>query len=101
MIVITSKSTEVREVRAGDKFRLTIKDLLGSSVLIEEDITADFTADYIVSFRFTMEDGTLVGSHLAGMFGNSKNLPKEFEDAVMFEDLTDSQKERLTNSSMN
>lgn len=91
MIVITTLNRMPRNVCPGDVFNLTITDDLGCDVIICEEVTVSKVIDFIASFRFTLEDGTCPGFHLTGIFANSKELPKEIQDAVMLEDLTEEQ----------
>lgn len=91
MIVITTLDKMPINVCPGDVFNLTITDDFGCDVIICEEITVSKVIDFVASFRFTLEDGTCPGFHLAGIFANSKELPKEIQDAVMLEDLTEEQ----------
>ena len=54
--------------------------------------------DFIASFRFAMEDEKCLGFHLSGFIGNSKELPKEIQEAKQFEDLTEMQRKYLAES---
>lgn len=98
MIVITSKSDIVRCVTPGDEFHLTITDALGSEVIINENITVSKIIDFVASFRFALDDGTCPGFHLMGVFACKSELPKELQDAVMFEDLTEQQQKKFLDS---
>ena len=98
MIVITTLSRTPRNVCPGDVFNLTIIDDLECKVIICEQITVSKVIDFIASFRFALEDGTCPGFHLTGIFANSKELPKEIQDAVMLEDLTKKQYENFKKS---
>lgn len=98
MIVITKLDKRERCVEPGDTFNLTINDKMGCNVIIKEEITIPKIINFIASFRFALEDGTCPGFHLTGIFGNSNELPKEMQDAIMFEDLTKSQQENFKNS---
>ncbi len=98
MIVITSLSEWVKHVLPGETFRLTVKDMLGCEVIIEEEITVSKKIDFIASYRFCLEDGTCPGFHLCGIFGNKAELPKEMIRAVRIEDLTKEQHENLVKS---
>jgi hypothetical protein len=88
MIVITSLNNIPRYVMAGDLFRLTVRDATGCTILIEEEITVSKKIDFIASYRFALEDGTCPGFHLCGIFGNTKELPVEIQQAKRLEDLT-------------
>jgi len=65
--------------------------MLGCEVLIQEKITVSKTIDFIASYRFALEDGTCPGFHLCGIFGNQTELPEEFKEAKLLEDLTKEQ----------
>ena len=98
MIVITSLNPVERHVAPGDEFRLTIKDALGSEVIVSETITVEKTLDFIASYRFTLEDGTCPGFHLCGIFGNKKELPEEFKTAKQLHELSEEQLENFKRS---
>lgn len=88
MIVITSLVETPRRVYAEDEFCLRVSDKTGSEVLIREVITENKVLDFIASYRFAQEDGTVVGFHLSGVFACKSELPKELQEAVLIEDLT-------------
>lgn len=98
MIVITSLNSVARCVCPGDSFNLTITDGTGCQVVISETITEYKTIDFIASIRFALDDGTCPGFHLMGVFACRSELPKELQNAVMFEDLTPDQQERFRRS---
>ncbi len=99
MIVLTSVNEEwVRVVHPGDEFRMIVKDMMGSEVVIREEITTHRRIDFIASYRFCWEDGTCPGFHLCGIFGNKAELPEEMKRAVRIEDLTEEQHKNLVNS---
>ena len=98
MIVITSLSRTKMYAEPGDTFRMTVADNLGFECIINEEVTVERVIDYVASFRFALEDGTCPGFHLTGIFANSKELPEEIRNAVMFEDLSQDQKERFAAS---
>lgn len=98
MIIITHLNKTPRHVCPGDTFNLTITDDLNCEVIICEEITVKKTIDFVASFRFALEDGTCPGFHLIGIFANSKELPKEMQEAVMLENLTKEQYENFEKS---
>lgn len=98
MIVITHKKTDVFHVLPGDTFNLTVSDATKQETVISEQITEPMTIDFTCSFRFALEDGTVPGFHLSGFFGNSRALPPEMENAVLFEDLPYEKKKRFADS---
>lgn len=98
MIVITSLSEISRHVCQGDTFNLTIHDGMHHEVIIKEEITVTKEINFIASYRFALEDGTCPGFHLCGIFGNSKELPKEIREAKMFDDLTRKQQKKFVKS---
>lgn len=96
MIVLTRVRNDVNyNLMEGDKFRMSITDNTGCNVLIEEEIAGERTIDFIASYRFAEEDGTVLQFHLSGIFGSRHNLPKEIVEAVRFEDLTKEQQDRF------
>ena len=92
MIVITEKSDRIIHCSPGDNFNFTVTDCFGSQVIITEEITVYKIIDFIASYRFALEDGTCEGFHLCGIFAESKKLPSELKNAIMFKDLTRKQK---------
>lgn len=98
MIIITSLSTKSFRVIRGDKFTLSITDRLGLTIQIEEVINTNKIIDFIATYRFAEKDGSCIGFHLSGIFANKDKLPKEMVEAVLFENLTDSQKKRFVDS---
>lgn len=98
MIVYTSVDRTVRHVALGDEFVLTVRDPLGSTVVVREKIVVAATIDFVASYRFARPDGTVSAFHLCGIFGNSGALPQEFADAVMFDDLNYEQKKNFAAS---
>ncbi len=99
MIVLTSvNESRVIYTVPGDEFRMTVKDMMGSEVLIREEIITYRRIDYIASYRFCLEDGTCPGFHLCGIFGSKAELPKEMKQAVRIEDLTEEQHANLVKS---
>jgi hypothetical protein len=98
MIVITCLKLEEHRLKPGDIFSVSIADSLGQSWEIEEEITREQTIDYMASFRFACENGACLGFHLMGVFANSKCLPDEFKEAVMFDDLSEEQKRNFRQS---
>lgn len=99
MIVLTSVNEErVFDTEPGDIFQLTVRDMMGSEVLISEEITCYRLIDFIASYRFCLEDGTCPGFHLCGIFGSRAELPKEIKQAVRIEDLTEKQHANLVKS---
>lgn len=98
MIVITRLVETPRHLLPGDEFRLTVKDALGSTVVITETITVAKVIDFIASFRFALEDGTCPGFHLTGVFANKAELPQELRNAKMFDDLTPEQRRNFERS---
>lgn len=95
MIVITSFVETTRVVTDGDEFQLRISDKTGSEMFIRETITESKVLDYIASYRFALDDGTVVGFHLSGVFANKAELPKELQEAVFIEDLSREQYENF------
>ncbi len=98
MIVITHLDEREFYVYRGDRFQLTISDTMNSTVCIDEEITGKRKINFMASFRFALEDGNCAGFHLAGIFANSKELPEEIKNAVLFKDLTKQQKENFLSS---
>ena len=98
MIVVTSLCDTPRCVMPGDTFNLSIQDRLGSEVIVRETITVSKTIDFIASFRFALEDGTCPGFYLMGVFACKSELPVELQEAVMFDDLTQKQKDNFVKS---
>lgn len=98
MIVITSLNRSKKYAMPGDRFILTITDDFGAECTINEEVTVNRLIDYVASFRFALEDGTCPGFHLTGIFANSKELPEEIKNAVMFEDLSPDQRVRFKES---
>lgn len=98
MIVITKLNETPRRLFPGDRFCLTVCDLTGFSVVIEEEITVEKVIDFIASFRFTLEDGTCPGFHLMGVFACKSDLPQELRDATHINDLTPEQLDNFTSS---
>lgn len=95
MIVITSICRTPRVVEPGDRFRLSVRDDQGEIICIEEEITENKVIDFVASYRFALDDGTCLGFHLSGFFGNSAELPLEIQQAVRVDDLTPAQRERF------
>ena len=94
MVILTSvHEGDPRFVIPGDTFRLTVGNRynFGETVILEEEITEAKTIDYYCSFRFARDDGTLVGFHLCGFFGNRNELPDEIRNGVRIQDLTPEQ----------
>lgn len=98
MIVITRLIERQRYVLPGDLFNLTITDGMNCEVVISEEITTSKVIDFIASFRFALEDGTCPGFHLMGVFACKNELPKELQEAVLFENLTRKQQENFAKS---
>jgi hypothetical protein len=98
MIVITGKNETERCVVPGDTFQLTVTEQGNQEIIIEELITEMKTINFICSFRFTLDDGSCPGFHLSGFFGNKDELPREIEEAVLLEDLTEEQRKNLEKS---
>ena len=98
MIVITSLKQDPFYVMFGDTFHLSVVDQAGRKEIIVEEITVTKTIDYVASFRFAQEDGTVLGFHLSGFFGDSRNLPDEIKRAVFFDELSSDQKRRFVDS---
>ena len=98
MIVFTSVKRDRYELVAGDTFNLTVSDKFHGKTVISEKITKNFFVDFVASYRFAGQDGTVISPHLCGIFGQSDNLPSEFAGAVMFDDLTQEQKRNFANS---
>jgi hypothetical protein len=95
MIVLTSVKSgplHARSVIPGDTFSLSVSDHTGIHEIITEEVTVAKTIDFIASFRFAREDGTVQSFHLSGFFGDSENLPEEMKNAKRLEDLTESQR---------
>lgn len=107
MIIITSENKD-REwcVGPGDEFRLSLKSDLeingqlckSSETVLSEKITVNKIINYICTFRFANEDGTLIGFHLAGFFGNKDNLPEDIKTAKRLNDLTKKQRKNFDKS---
>lgn len=95
MIVLTSVERQAFYVSPGDTFNLSVKSGSFETKIITEEITVSKIIDFIASFRFAMEDGTCMGFHLSGFFGNSKELPQEIRDAKQLEDLTELQRKNF------
>ena len=95
MIVITNLDNTPREVYPGDQFNLSVTDQTGTTVIIKGEITVTKIIDFIATFRFALEDGTVPGFHLMGVFACQNELPIEFQNAVMLGDLTDTQHENF------
>ena len=92
MIVITKLVTDCpRFVHPGDIFSLKIN----KEEVIIETITEEKVIDYVASFRFARTDGSCVGFHVMGFFGNSKELPDEMKKAKQLKDLTSKQRENF------
>lgn len=93
VIVLTSVNEGYsRSVVPGDEFHLSIADgVNGTTDVIVEEIAVAKIIDYWASFRFTGDDGTCVGFHLSGFFGNRNELPDEIKNAVRVQDLTPEQ----------
>ena len=98
MIVITSLNDTPKNVMAGDEFNLIVTDDFNSEVVIRERITVTRTIDFIASYRFTLDDGTCPGFHLAAIFGNKKDLPQEIKDAKAVMDLSQEQYDNFVKS---
>lgn len=104
IIIIGLDQSKKWYVEPGDKFKLTIiNNIIGieapvGEVVIEEVITKHMVIDFVASFRFALEDGTCDGNHLAGIFANSRELPKEIKAGVMIDDLTPEQFENFKKS---
>lgn len=98
MIVLTSVNKIKCSLLVGDTFQMRITDGLEHKVLIQEEIAIDQVVDFVASYRFALEDGTCPGFHLSGIFGNSKELPIEIQNAIRFEDLPPDKKENFINS---
>lgn len=95
MIVLTYvKKDTSRIVQPGDEFHLTISDAFNTEVVIREQITKHKVIDFIATYCFTLEDGTVPGFHLAGIFGNQGELPEEIKNAIPVYDLPE---EKLKN----
>ncbi len=95
MIVLTSLERRTFHVSPGDTFNLSVKNGPFETKIITEEITTSKVIDFIASFRFAMEDGTCMGFHLSGFFGNSEELPQEIRDAKRLEDLTELQRKNF------
>jgi len=98
MIVITNLSERVYHTLPGDVFCLKVTSNGTEESVIEETITQTRTLDFICSFRFAADDGTVQGFHLSGFFGDKNNLPDEMKNAVMMDDLPPDKKKRFTES---
>ena len=98
MIVITELKDKVIHVLPGDSFNMVIQDETGSEVIISEQITVEKTIDFIASFRFALEDGTVPGFHLMGVFACKSELPVELQNAVMLADLQEDKRRRFIDS---
>ncbi|MBE9546145.1 MAG: hypothetical protein IMF10_01455 [Proteobacteria bacterium] len=104
MIVITCLVNRTYHVCPGDEFNLTVRDNYTkpganiSEVIIREVITVTKIINFIASFRFCLEDGTCSGFHLAGIFANKDELPREIREAKKLTDLTDEQYKNFTKS---
>lgn len=95
MIIITSAVKCNYFVLPGDTFNLTVTDSSGEKELITEVVTEKTIIDYAVSFRFANEDGSLLGFHLCGFFGNKGNLPDEIKNAIHIDNLSKLQRNNL------
>lgn len=99
MIVITQLNRRKRHLSPGDTFSVTYRDVnTGQEDKFVEEITITAVIDFMCVFRFAEEDGTVIGFHLSGFFGNSKNLPKEMQEAVHIDDLTTQQRANFDRS---
>ena len=98
MIVITKLYENSFCVSPGDTFNLTITDNLNCKVLITEEIIEEKIINFVATFRFALDDGDCAGFHLAGIFANKDELPKEIQQAIMFEDLSISQQRKFASS---
>lgn len=98
MIVLTSVSKKIFHVMPGDMFHLSVTEDGFRDTVITETITEQRTIDFAASFRFAREDGTCLGFHLSGFFGNAAELPEEIQNAKRLEDLTDEQRSNFAKS---
>jgi hypothetical protein len=98
VIVLTSVVECKYNVCVGDTFNLTVHTPYEEYSIIRETILENRSIDYIASFRFAKEDGTISGFHLSGFFGNKDNLPVEIENAVHIDDLSDVQRSNFLKS---
>lgn len=98
MIVITTLNEGLWAVSPGDTFNLEVTDEMGSKIVISEEITEEKIIDFAASFRFALEDGTCAGFHLAGIFANRDELPKEIREAKTIASLTAKQRVNFLSS---
>lgn len=91
MIIITYLNETSTHVMCGDTFNPEIEDGLNSTLVINEEITVQKEINFVASYRFALEDGTCPGFHLCGIFANKDELPLEFKNAKMLDELTGEQ----------
>lgn len=85
MIVITALNTLPKLVFQGETFEALITDATGHQFIISESIQHKRVIDYVAVFRFALNDGTCF--NLSSICTNREELPPEFADAVLFDDL--------------
>lgn len=98
MIILTYKFDKPFHVHPGDTFRITITDNFKCEVVIQEEIITERIIDFVASFRYADNDGFCSTFNLCGIFAESRNLPVEFRDVVLYHDLPAHIKENFIRS---
>jgi hypothetical protein len=82
IILITVKECDYT-IYPGDTFSLTIND----DIIVSETFTEKRVINYVATFVFAKENGSVLSSNACGIFGNKNDLPEEIKNAVYWEDL--------------
>lgn len=88
MIVLTAVRTDLeKHLDEGDIFNMIMRDQTGSEVILTETLKGPQIINYVATYRFADEDGTVRQFHLSGIFGDRDNLPRDIADAVRYDNL--------------
>lgn len=92
IILLTVEQDRAWALCAGDTFRLAIDQRGGEQEIIQEIITKTGSINYVATFCFAGDDGTVLGTNICGIFADKDHLPQEMLEAVKMDDLSPEQK---------
>jgi len=95
MIVIIGESDRKFIFTKGDTFTISYNTSGKEEKVLEHKVEKGKIVNYVVTFIFALEDGSVAGFNIAAFLGMKEHLPEEIKNAIHCDDLTNDQKEKF------